>query len=147
MNFKVVIEYHLDEIVEGTAILNVGAEDKREAAQTAINLLGAMLVKDGPLTPDKVTVTGNEALVAAKRILEWAPGFREDIPLNFAGMLGGEEEEKAERKRCDEAPFFSEAYLYELLGKDDARVLLAMLAQLLTAEGISMSDIQYGRMS
>jgi 1,4-dihydroxy-2-naphthoyl-CoA synthase len=37
-------------------------------------------------------------------------------------------------------PFFSEAYLYELVGKEEARTILALLRKLLAAGGLSMDD-------
>ena len=44
----------------------------------------------------------------------------------------------------EDAPFFSEAYLYCLLGKDDARTVLAYLGAVLRASGYALgtSDIK-----
>lgn len=40
-----------------------------------------------------------------------------------------------------EAPFFSEAYLYDLVGKEDARTILALFGNLLAAVGVPPEDI------
>jgi len=37
----------------------------------------------------------------------------------------------------EKAPFFSEAYLYNLLGKDDARSVLRVVRELLSAAGVA----------
>ncbi len=41
----------------------------------------------------------------------------------------------------DDIPFFSEAILYDLIGKDDARSVLGYLRRLLAAGGITMRDV------
>jgi len=44
-------------------------------------------------------------------------------------------------KGDEDAPFFSEAYLYNLLGKEDARTVLAIVNNLIRACGIEPADI------
>lgn len=55
---------------------------------------------------------------AAKALREWVPMYR---PYRL-------------RKKKSQTPFLSEAYLYELLGKEDARTLMALLRPLMEAE-------------
>ena len=69
-----------------------------------------------------------EAVEAYKRLLSWQPEVR--FPSNITPAYssyrsGGQHAEQ--RKRLNEAPFMSESYLYELLGKEDARTLLALV--------------------
>jgi len=42
----------------------------------------------------------------------------------------------------EDAPFFSEAYLYNLLGKENARTVLAGLRQICEAAGLDMYDLE-----
>jgi hypothetical protein len=41
----------------------------------------------------------------------------------------------------EKAPFFSEACLYNLFGKDDARTILALIHNILWSAGLSEEDI------
>lgn len=72
---------------------------------------------------------------AIKKLLEWVP---EAVPLekisraNYPVKIWG----KVFSKGDDEQPFFSEAYLYPLLGKSDARTLLALMWRLCESLGI-----------
>ena len=54
---------------------------------------------------------------AVLRLLEYRPGF---LPKT-------ESSEDFYRDGDEKAPFFSEAYLYNLLGKEEARTLLALM--------------------
>ena len=70
-----------------------------------------------------------------KKLLEWTPESvpleeisRVNYPVKVWGKVFGKEDEKQ--------PFFSEAYLYNLLGKEDARTLLALMSQLCKSLGI-----------
>ena len=147
MNFKVEVKYITKEVegdsFVGTATVEVEAKEKNEAARKAINILARRIVTWGEAVD--VKVSGNEVLVAAKKILKWAPGFRKDIPLAYGGMYKSKEEEAEQRKGVEGCPFVSEAYLYELLGKDDARTFRGMLDHLLEACNIKMHEIEYGR--
>jgi hypothetical protein len=42
----------------------------------------------------------------------------------------------------ENSPFFSEAYLYSLIGKEDARTVLAMLHRLMVACGFDRTDLE-----
>jgi hypothetical protein len=76
-----------------------------------------------------------------KKLLEWVP---EAVPLEKISRINypvkdfgkvfftGDSAVKAD----DKQPFFSEAYLYNLLGKEDARTLLALMRQLCESLGI-----------
>lgn len=44
-----------------------------------------------------------------------------------------------------EAPFFSESYLYNLLGKEDARALLGRVKRLCTALGVELHELYRDR--
>lgn len=68
---------------------------------------------------------------ACAKLLKYAPGFLPDSCVNEAdGFEPGDER----------APFFSEAYLYNLLGKNDARTLLALMRPVWKAAGIKQED-------
>jgi len=43
----------------------------------------------------------------------------------------------------EDAPFFTEAFLYCLIGKDEGRSVLGMVKRLIAATGIDPSDAQY----
>lgn len=70
-----------------------------------------------------------------KQLLEWIP---EGVPLekisriNYPVSIWG----KVFFEGNDKQPFFSEAYLYNLLGKEDARTLLALMRKLCKSLGI-----------
>ena len=72
-----------------------------------------------------------------KELLEWIP---EGVPLeeiskiNYPPKVWGND--RMFIKGDDKCPFFSEAYLYNLLGKQDARTLLALMRQLCKSLGI-----------
>ena len=70
-----------------------------------------------------------------KKLFEWTPeGFlleRVSKIVNVKGMYV---------KGDDETPFFSEAYLYNLLGKEDARTLLCLIEQAFASVGIKIPD-------
>jgi len=77
-------------------------------------------------------VCSDNFLEAVKRIYAYKP---ESINVEFSELPGYE-------KGDDEAPFFSEAFLYPLMGKEDARTILAMLDNVVRAAGIDPYDIQ-----
>lgn len=43
----------------------------------------------------------------------------------------------------ENAPFYSEAYLYSLLGKEDARTILYSLQNLIRADGLDPNELQH----
>jgi len=63
----------------------------------------------------------------AKNLLEFAPGW---LPKECKKKSNGYE------KGDEEQPFFSETYLYNLLGKEDARTLLALMRPVWDEAGI-----------
>jgi len=70
-----------------------------------------------------------------KQLLEWVPEgvdlekiSKINYPVRSFGHVFTEGDE--------DQPFFSEAYLYNLLGKEDARTLLALMRQLCKSLGI-----------
>jgi len=67
--------------------------------------------------------TQGAAIPALLKILRWCP---EDIPEALQG-----------RFNRGELPFYSEAYLYEVMGKEDARTFRAYMGNLKEALGIS----------
>lgn len=70
-----------------------------------------------------------------KNLLEWAPegGLLKEVSkiVNGKGMYA---------EGDDETPFFSEAYLYNLLGKEDARTLLCLIERAFASIGITIPD-------
>jgi len=62
-----------------------------------------------------------------KKLLEFTPG---DLPKSCKNKRDGYE------KGDETYPFFSEAYLYNLLGKEDARTLLCLMRPVWDAVGI-----------
>lgn len=68
----------------------------------------------------------DRARKAMKRLMEWKP---ERWPDGFKAKANGAE------AGDEQAPLFSEAYLYPLFGKDDARTILALLNEVQRALG------------
>jgi len=74
-----------------------------------------------------------------------------DLVNPVCGECGwGEDEHKTGKSMADHAfhagpeegtPFFSEGYLYDLLGKEDARSVLAVIRQVLRAAGVAERDL------
>lgn len=69
-----------------------------------------------------------------KRLLEWVP---ESVPLEKISMVNYHREVfgKVFTLGDEKCPFFSEAYLYNLLGKEDARTLLALIRRVCESVG------------
>ena len=68
-----------------------------------------------------------------KELLHWVP---EGVPLKrISRIVNGS---MAYVDGDSEASFFSEAYLYNLLGKEDARTLLALIGQAFASVGIKI---------
>lgn len=74
---------------------------------------------------------------AVEELLEWSPEMHSEAmyPDEDDETYHPDHAEQLERVRR-EAPFFSEAYLYNLLGKQDARTLLALMRPIWEAAGI-----------
>jgi hypothetical protein len=66
---------------------------------------------------------------AAKDLLKWAPEG------GFPATVEGAEE-------AEGAPFLSEVYLYPLLGKEDARTLLALVHGLVKQAGLDAAALE-----
>ncbi len=85
------------------------------------------------LKPDQA-----EVKAAIEHVLMFVP---QDVPLQFTDPdvypYGKKHFDKKEQAEDAKQPFFSEAYLYTLLGKEDARTLRARMRQLLTALGLT----------
>jgi hypothetical protein len=85
-------------------------------------------------------VDHNKIKEAFKVLLSWVP---EGVPLkristiNYPVKFFG----KAFQEGDDKQPFFSEAYLYNLLGKEDARTLLALMRRLCKAFEYDMEQM------
>lgn len=77
-----------------------------------------------------------EAVRELKTLLRFTPefGFRDEVPLALNWNPEQEAEER-ELLNSGKVPFFSETYLYNLLGKGDARTILAILGSLARALG------------
>ena len=76
-----------------------------------------------------------KAQKAIKKLLAYTPGHLPE-GVNFYGV------DEEELKEDEQAPFFSEAYLYNLVGKDEARTLLYCLSEICKYLDIDMRDIQ-----
>ena len=75
-----------------------------------------------------------DAMAAFKQLVEYTPGWMpECIIEENKGEMFSEGDEKA--------PFFSEAYLYNLMGKEDARTILALLRQFAESAGLDRQEI------
>lgn len=91
----------------------------------------------------RVAAGNAEAVEALKRLVNWHPvcGFPSNIrPAYFESRSGpnGHQTVKAYKKDAmlNEAPFCSEAYTYEVWGKEDARTFLAYPGQIARALGL-----------
>lgn len=106
--------------------------DREQHIQAAVAALVAAVL------PDRVDT--DEAL---ERLLTFVP---EDVPPQFTNPkvypYGPEHFDKKEQAEDAKQPFFSEAYLYTLLGKEDARSLRARMRQFLHVLGYTDERIQ-----
>lgn len=77
---------------------------------------------------------------AVEELLEWTPEMHSEAMYpDVADRVRrpGYVEEMEQVRQC---PFFSEAYLYNLLGKQDARTLLALMRPIWEAAGIPRTE-------
>lgn len=85
-------------------------------------------------------VCNEEIAKVAKRLYEYKPEIpTKVIRAGFKAMTddfyySGDDEENA--------PFFSVAFLYNLIGKEDARTVLALIGNLLRAAGIDPYSVR-----
>jgi len=78
-----------------------------------------------------------EVQASIKKLLEWTPegvDLEEISKINYPPNVWGKD--RMFTNGDDKCPFFSEAYLYNLLGKQDGRTLLALMRQLCESLGI-----------
>lgn len=83
---------------------------------------------------------------AVEKLLEWTPegvDLKKISKINYPSKYFPKKEygEICTNEDC-KAPFFSEAYLYSLLGKEDARTLRALLRNALESLGIYRYEIE-----
>lgn len=71
---------------------------------------------------------------ACEALADYAPNFLPDSCMD---------EEDGYEKGDENAPFFSEAYLYNLLGKDEARNLRALVHAVFEAAGVATERETY----
>jgi len=78
-----------------------------------------------------------EAKHCIRDLLSWTP---EGVSLEKISRLNYPVKDfgKVFAKGDDACPFFSEAYLYNLLGKEDARTLLALMRKLCRSLGVEV---------
>jgi len=74
----------------------------------------------------------------AIKLANWVPPGL--TPSMAASLLYGVDTEYT--KTDDGAPFLSEAYLYNVFGKEDARTLLALISRILEASGATLWEVQ-----
>jgi hypothetical protein len=111
-----------------------------------------LVVKCGRCGNDLTHVCDNGSGKLREAVIElmsWTPHFGMSPAVIKEGKKSG-----MYQKGDEEAPFISEAYLYTLLGKDDARTFMAMINHLLRLVGFdphgngidqSVNDILAGR--
>ena len=98
----------------------VAVADATDAATEIPECCGNDLekAKDARTRADFLRTDARFAPKAIMDLKKWVPDYQ-------PGRLG--------RRKKSRVPFFSEAYLYELMGKEDARTLMALLNQLFEA--------------
>lgn len=79
-------------------------------------------------------MTLKDALI---HLLRWIPELTK--PSDFICVTGLPEDFA---KQSDGAPFFNESFLYVMMGKDDARTLLAKLWIVCEAAGFDMFELE-----
>lgn len=91
-------------------------------------------IDERSLAPLKRAIT-DAAAIALLGLLEFKPegGYPEDFPVRMA--WGNAEEKAQSREDLKNTPLFTEAYLYNLFGKDEARSILARLGVIARALG------------
>ena len=78
------------------------------------------------LRADIVASHEEEKKERLKRLMEWTP----------EGLAAGFKDGPYYAEGDEDAPFFTEAYLYNLLGKEDARTLLALMRPVFEEAGV-----------
>lgn len=71
-------------------------------------------------------------------LLKWTPEGKE-ILKDVSKIVNGK---GAYQKGDEDCPFVSEAYLYNLLGKEDARTFLALLNNIIREMGLDMDELE-----
>lgn len=78
-----------------------------------------------PAEEQTIRAIAHYAREDARDVRQATAALREWVPLHQPGRL---------RRKKQPTPFLTESYLYELLGKEDARTLMALLRPLMEAE-------------
>lgn len=81
--------------------------------------------------------TEDELRESLKNLLAWIPEMSK--PSDYAELTGWEIEDA---KDGDGSPFVSEAFLYIVLGKDDARTFLSRVGKVIEAAGYDMFELE-----
>ncbi len=81
---------------------------------------------------DAIAQMKRDAADAAIKLYQYAPGYFPASPSESPRLYD---------EGDDEAPFFSETYQYNLMGKEEGRVVLALVHNLLQAAGFDSYDI------
>jgi hypothetical protein len=110
-------------------------DERRRAEKTTLKANEAL----AEAITKRVAAGNYQAALALKRLVNWKPecGFPENItPVyhQFEEKLTVEEYREAQELN-GEIPFATEAYTYQLWGKEDARTYLALLGSLARALG------------
>jgi len=88
------------------------------------------IVEDDPIDCPLCKFLKKDGLVAAwKSLLNFAPGMS-------PALIKQAKRDGYYQKGDENAPFFSEAYLYPLLGKDDARTILSIMRLIIKEQGV-----------
>ena len=80
----------------------------------------------------RIQLGNTEAVNALRELVQWTPGT-----FPFKKTVYDEDPGEAE---ATDAPFFTEAYLYALVGKSHARTLLALIYNLASSLGVEDPD-------
>lgn len=85
----------------------------------------------------RVAAGNAEAVEALRQLASWVPefGFSSNWPLAYGSSYDTEQEAEERKRLNDDCPFATEAYTYELFGKDQGRSYLALLGSLARALG------------
>jgi hypothetical protein len=95
----------------------------------------------------KVTTLNPQLREALERLRDYIPEAKIEVKNPACSECGWHAEEHLPEGHApkdheftagppDETPFFTEAYLYDLMGKEDARTVLALVRNILRAVGL-----------
>lgn len=104
------------------------AEEEDQAEYEAQERIRAADEKLEEAIRERLRVGSGSALIALTRFATWVPGM-----FPFKKTVDGE---NPADDKLDRAPFVTEAYLYGLLGKEEARTFLALFNEVCRSLGI-----------